>query len=610
MKKIPFALIVVFLILMTGLACSSQENQVATPKAMVDVPTRDAAQKFLDQFSTKFQSLYYQTSQAEWLAGTDISDEHDKALITAETQMSRYVGSKGIIDTTRYLMSKKNELTNAQTRQLDSIWYLASHYPYSAQKLVDELIQAEAKQSSDLFSFEFHTSTNGKDTVLTPNDIDTTLQKSTDLNQRRKVWEVSKEVGKALKDGLVNLQRLRNGVARAMGHSSFFGLEVMPYGMTSKEMVDLMDKVLEELKPLYTELHTFARYELAKKFNQPVPEFLPAHWVGNRWGQNWPGLVEAADLDPLLKNKSREWIITQAENFYTSMDFPKLPAVFWEKSDLYPVDKNSPRKKNTHASAWHLDLDKDIRSLMSVEPNMQWFTTTHHELGHAYYYIAYSRPEVPILLREGANRAFHEGVGTLIGLAAGQQPYLKQIGILPANSNIDKTAWLLDQALEHIVFMPFGAGTMTRFEYDLYEKNLPKSEFNKRWWDLVKKYQGIVPPDHRGEEYTDAATKTHINDDPGQYYDYAMSELILFQLHEHICDKILKQHPSECNYYGNKEVGAYLQNLLKLGATRDWREVLKEVTGSDLSAKAMLRYFEPLTEHLKKVNAGRKPAVL
>lgn len=600
-----------FIIVLFLSQCTSQPPQATAPAAPSPDPQelKANANKFLENFSSKLQKLYYETSKAEWLANTDVKEENDKKLIEAEKAMSRYVGSPSIIDTTKYYLERKKDLTDLQLRQLDAIWILASHYPGIVQNLVDELITAEAKQSNSLYSFEFHANLNGQDVKLTPNDIDNKLNTSADPEERRKVWESSKEVGKVLKDGLTNLRRLRNTVARAMGHSSFFGLEVANYGVSAKEMTDLMDRVLDELKPLYRELHTYARHELAIRFGQPVPDYLPAHWLNHRWGQQWPGIVETVDLDHLLKAKSPEWIVKQAESFYTSMGFPKLPDVFWEKSDLYQLPKDATRKKNTHASAWHLDIDKDLRSLMSVESNMDWFDTTHHELGHIYYYQAYSRPEVPVLLREGANRAFHEGVGTLIGMAAGQSAYLKEIGLIQSVNEIDKTKKLMQQAFEHVVFMPWSAGTMTQFEYELYEKNLPKDQFNKRWWEIVKKYQGIVPPSERGEEFTDAASKTHINDDPAQYYDYAISELILFQLHEHICDKILKQHPSDCNYYGSQDVGHYLKSILEIGSTRDWREVLKEKTGSDLSAKAMLRYFEPLMEHLKKVNAGRKHTI-
>ena len=147
---------------------------------------------------------------------------------------------------------------------------------------------------------------------------------------------------------------------------------------------------------------------------------------------------------------------------------------------------------------------------------------------------------------------------------------------------------------------------MTEFEYSLYAENLPADQYNAKWWDLVQKYQGIVPPSPRGPRtYCDAATKTHINDDAAQYYDYAISYVLLFQLHDHIARKILKQDPHATNYYGSKEVGDFLRTILSPGGTRDWRELTREATGADLSAQPMLRYFEPLMAYLKQQNEGR-----
>jgi peptidyl-dipeptidase A len=242
-----------------------------------------------------------------------------------------------------------------------------------------------------------------------------------------------------------------------------------------------------------------------------------------------------------------------------------------------------------------------------VRANFRWHETTHHELGHIYYFLAYSNPKVPLMLREGANRAFHEAVGDLIGIAARQTPYLKQIGILEEGSSIDTVQYLLNEALDNaVVFIPWSAGVMTAWEHDLYERNLSPDEYNKRWWEYVAKYQGIAPPEPRGENYCDAATKTHINDDPAQYYDYALAYIIKYQLHMHIAKKILKQDPRACSYYGNKEVGDFIWKILEVGKTRDWREVLREAVGEEISAKPMLEYFSPLLEYLRKENAGRK----
>lgn len=570
-------------------------------------PKQDA-ENFLKRYNEQYQKLYYEANKAQWLANTDISDLHDSLATEATKALAKFQGSTEVIEKTRSLLAQKEKLDPLQVRQLEKIRLAAAHNPGTIPDIVDSLISETTKQTSVLYGYEYMmTGKDGQPVKVTTNDIDRILEKSTDMKERLFAWETSKGVGTKLKDGLARLQTYRNRVAREMGYSSFFDLEVADYGLTTKEMMELMDKLVAELRPLYRELHTFARYELAKRYKQPVPKMLPAHWLPNRWGQNWPGIVQTINLDAPFKDKSKEWVVQQAENFYVSLGFPKLNQTFWEKSDLYPVEQGSTRKKNNHASAWHLNLADDYRSLMSVEPNADWFKVAHHELGHIYYFIEYSNPDVPLLLREGANRSYHEGIGDLAALASMQRPYLEHVGLLSPDATLDQTQWLLNEALSSssVVFIPFSAGTMSHFEHDLYENNLPEDQFNKRWWEYVGKFQGIVPPTPRLEEWCDAATKTHIIDDPAQYYDYALSCVLKFQLHDYIAKNILKQDPRNCNYYGNAAVGEFLRSIMRPGASKDWRQVLKEKTGEDLSARAMLEYYSPLMTYLKKVNAGR-----
>lgn len=565
-------------------------------------PKKDA-QTFLDRYNTSLQGVYYEAAKAQWLASTDIREEHDKLAVEKQKAYAQFVGSKENIEQVRALLSLKDRLDDIQVRQLEKIWLDAAHQPGTIPEVVDELLNVQAAATNKLYSFDYKVG--GKS--LSANEIDRLLQNSTDLKEREAVWAASKEVGKALREDIIKLQSLRNRVAREMGYSSFFGLETADYGMTADEMKNLMAQFVMELRPLYEELHTYVRYELAKKYRQPVPDDIPAHWLTNRWAQNWPGLVDVS-TEGEFPGRTKEWVVEQAETFYVSLGFDTLNNVFWEKSDLYPADPASGRKKNTHASAWHLDLDQDYRSLMSVEPNMRWFKTTHHELGHIYYYICYTNPNVPLMLRAGANRGYHEGIGDLMAIAASQRPYLIDLGLAKKDDRVDEVQLLLNDALSNssVVFIPWSAGTMTHFEYDLYEKDLPKDELNQRWWRYVRTFQGVVPPTERGEEFADATTKTHIIDDPGQYYDYAMSCILKFQLHKHIAEKILKQDPRSCNYYGNKAIGDFLKGIMTPGASRDWRVVLREKTGEDLSAKAMLEYYQPLYEWLVQQNEGRK----
>ena len=174
-----------------------------------------------------------------------------------------------------------------------------------------------------------------------------------------------------------------------------------------------------------------------------------------------------------------------------------------------------------------------------------------------------------------------------------------------ADVETDEIQALFKEALDFIAFNPFSAGTMTHFEHDLYAGGLRPEEYNQRWWEYVTRFQGIAPPYKRGEEYCDAATKTHINDDPAQYYDYALATLINFQLHDHICTKILKQDVRACDYSGSAAVGELLRGILALGATRDWRAVINEATGEPIGPRAMLSFFEPLGTELAKRNQGR-----
>lgn len=568
------------------------------------------AQRFIEDYTEQYLILYYDLSKAQWQSNTHI--EKEDTLNAYNTQkaseaFAAFVGSIDVIEKTQDLLQQKELLSPLQIKQLETILYTAANSPAVAQETVKERISAETVQIEKLFGFDFMMG----DQAVTTNEIDHILKNETNLKLRQQAWETSKEVGKVLKDGLENLRQLRNETVQALGYNDYFSYQVSDYGMTTKEMMELNQKLIEEVWPLYRELHTYTRYFLADKYGEDVPDLIPAHWLPNRWAQDWSELItlEAIDLDAVLQKKGSTWMIEQAERFYISLGFDSLPRSFYEKSSLYSLPPNVPYKKNNHASAWHMNLENDVRCLMSVEPNAEWYETTHHELGHIYYFMSYTQPEVPPLLRSGANRAFHEAVGSLMGLAAMQKPFLANLDLISAyESNAtdeEEMQALLKEALNFIVFIPFSAGVMTNFEHDLYVENLPKEKFNQKWWALAKKYQGIMPPSNRGEEYCDAASKTHINDDPAQYYDYAISNVLLFQMHDHIASKILKEDPRHTNYYGNKEVGKFLSEILAPGATKDWRQLLKESIDSDLSANAMLEYFQPLMTYLKQINKGR-----
>ncbi len=568
---------------------------------------KNETSRFLREYNETYQKLATRSAEAEWVLNTHIVEGDTTARHEAELAnkaFADYTGSEAVIEKARELLKHREDLEPLEIRQLEKILYIAGANPATAGPVVTELIAANALQTELLYGYRFIL--DGKE--VSTNDLDEILRNSDDMPERLKAWECSKEVGKKLKENLVKLRDLRNKSVQALDYHDYFSYQVSDYDMTADEMMALNDQLIRDVWPLYRELHTWARYELAKKYNVPVPDYLPAHWLPNRWGQDWLGMAPSSDMniDEQLKEKGAEWIVKQGESFYKSLGYESLPASFYEKSSLYPLPEDAGYKKNNHASAWHIDLDHDVRSLMSVVPNTDWWETVLHELGHIYYYLQYSNPQVPIVLREGANRAFHEAMGSLIGLASLQKPFLVEMKLLPEDLQTDTMQAMLKEALNYIVFMPWSSGVMTHFEYDFYVKNLSPDSLNTRWWEYKKKYQGIVPPYERGEEYCDPSSKTHINNDPAQYYDYAISYVLLFQFHDYIAQNILHQNPHSTNYHGSIETGNFLKSLMRPGATMDWNELMQQTLGSGLSARPMLRYFEPLMDYLKELNKGRK----
>lgn len=577
-------------------------SEVVEPSAL-----QQEVDEFLQVYNNKYKQLYYNSSLAEWDANTRIvlgDDTNAQRVQKANEELAQFTGSFENIEQTRKYLDKKDSLTIVQIRQLNTILYIGANNPQSVSEMVSKRIAAENAQTETLFGFDFQV--NGQS--VTTGEIDDILRESTDLNERLGYWECSKAVGKDLKEGLDELRSLRNETVRALRYEDYFTYQVSDYGMTRKEMIQDMQKMVQEVWPLYRELHTWARYELAERYNQEVPDYLPAHWLPNRWGQDWSALVdvEGLDIDGALEDKQPEWIVREGENFYKSIGFDALPTSFYENSSMYPLPDDAPYKKNNHASAWHMDLENDLRCLMSVESTAEYYETIHHELGHIYYFQAYTNPNVPPVLRNGANRGYHEAIGSLLGLAAMQKPFLAEKGLVDADIQINETQNLLKEALNYVVFLPFSAGVMTEFENALYAENLSKDQFNAKWWELVKRYQGMVPPTERGEEFCDAASKTHINNDAAQYYDYAVSYILLFQFHDYISKNILNQDPHATNYYGSQEVGDFLKDILEVGANCDWRDLLQNSIGSGMSAKPMLDYFEPLMTYLQEQNKDRK----
>jgi peptidyl-dipeptidase A len=385
------------------------------------------------------------------------------------------------------------------------------------------------------------------------------------------------------------------------------------YDMPAAEFTKELDRLWEQVRPLYVSLHAYVRMKLRQQYGDIVPANgpIPAHLMGNIWAQDWSNLYpilkpanadKGYDLTKILKERktSPQDMVKMGERFYTSIGFEPLPQTFWNRS-LFA----KPRDRDVvcHASAWNLDSVDDLRIKMCIEPRDEDFQTIHHELGHSVYQRAYNK--LPVMFRDSANDGFHEAIGDTIALSVTPE-YLVKIGLIDKAPDASRDiGLLLSRALEKISFLPFGL-LIDQWRWKVFSGDVAPADYNKTWWDLRLKYQGVTPVTARGEEFFDPGAKYHVPADV-PYTRYFLAHILQFQFHRELsktagCNVALHR----CSIYDSKEAGKKLNAMLAMGLSQPWPEALEAMSGSkQMDATAIIDYFAPLKVWLDEQTKGQ-----
>ena len=448
------------------------------------------------------------------------------------------------------------------------------------------------------------------------------IDNSRDPDELLKAWEGWRNIGTPMKDKYLRMVEIGNLGAKDLGYEGLTDLWFSQYDMPAEEFLAETDRVWDELKPLYDALHCHVRSELSEHYGEEVVSkegVLPAHVLGNMWGQSWanvydlvytpdnPNASNGIDLTKILEEKNIDEIeMTKiAENFFISLGFQPLPDTFWERSLFV---KPQDRSVVCHASAWNLDADaNDLRIKMCIERNAEDFSTIHHELGHIFYYQAYNSTQ-PSVFQRGANDGFHEAVGDLLALSITPE-YYNKIGLISEaeakDATSDPISLLMQQALQGVVSVPWTL-MLDKWRAGVFSGETSESQLNDSWWELREYYQGIGAPRERGEDAFDPGAKYHI---PGNtpYTRYYLAQILQYQFHESLCNQMGFEGPlHECSIYDNELAGKKLRAMLSLGQSQEWQVALEALTGTQtLSGKSMLNYYQPLKDWLDVKNANR-----
>ncbi len=581
----------------------------ATPKG----PTADDAKAFVATVDKDLRKLWVEMSRAEWIKNTYITEDTEILSAEANEKVLGYT-SEAIAKAATFNGLKLDDDTARQLLLLKVSNPLPA--PADAEKR-KELANIASKMVSIYGKGKYCSKDKaGKEVCRDLGELSKVLATSTDYDAQYEAWSGWRTTSVEMRPMYEKFVTLTNQGAKEIGFADAGELWRSAYDMPPDQFRTTTDKLWGEVEPLYKKLHCYVRNKLGDKYGKdkvPAEGLIPAHLLGNMWSQEWANvypLVEpykgqtSIDVTKALQAKKidSKGLVKMGENFFTSIGLDKLPETFWTRSQF---DKPKDRDVVCHASAWDVTYDNDLRIKMCIKIDEEDLITVHHELGHNYYFMYYYK--LPVLYQAGANDGFHEAIGDALALSV-TPAYLKEIGILKDVPKNDKAIINLQMkdALEKIAFLPFGL-LVDQWRWDVFAGKTAPADYNKAWWELRAKYQGIGPAQPRGEDLFDAGAKYHI---PANvpYMRYFLARILQFQFHKAMCAAAGQTGPlHECSIYNNKEAGKKLQAMLAMGASKPWPDALEALTGTrEMTAAPLVEYFQPLSTWLDAQLAGQK----
>jgi peptidyl-dipeptidase A len=570
------------------------------------------AKQFVADADKELRGLYVNASATEWANETDITKEHGEAAAKAAAEMA--TGLTKLIKAAKKFEPIADKLDPDTRRQLLLLKFSGQPAPDDA-KQTEELAGLAEEMTATYGKGVCTQDASGKETCQDIEFWSKQLQKEKDPAKLLKTWQTWHDsVGRLERPLFTRYVELANIGAQGVGFKDVATMWRGGYDMPEEQFEQTVDKLWDQVKPLYTQLHCYARRQLNKRYGDKlVPKSgpIPAHLFGNMWSQSWEYLypdlepykgVSPVDVTPTLeKSYDAVKMVKMGEAFYTSLGMDPLPDTFWQRSQL---TKPAGKDVVCHASAWDVTYSNDLRIKMCINKNEEDLVTIHHELGHDFYYHAYY--QLPILFQQGANDGFHEAIGDTIALSVTPE-YLKAKGLLDKVVKNDKATinQKMHKALEKIAFLPFGL-LVDKWRWDVFSGKVKPDQYNQHWWDLKLQYQGMVPPIARAATDFDPGAKFHVASNT-PYMRYFLAAVLQFQFHRALCKKAGFTGPlHECSIYQNKEAGAALEKMLAMGASKPWQDALFELTGQrEMDATAILEYFAPLQKWLEDQNKGQ-----
>lgn len=553
-----------------ALSASGIWASAASPQDQTNMQLKTEAVAFLAEYDAKLKELEIPAALAEWKAANSGSPEDYQTAAARKLALRQYHSNPETYARLKKFIRIADQLTPIESRSL-----VRAELEFRGNQLPPELLKEMVDLSTEIEKLQktHRAELDGKE--YSNNDLLEMLADSNDSARRESIWRALQQVGAVVAPRLMELARLRNRAAAALGFENYWQMEIQLQEHDPQHLLAVFEELEESTREPFARMKATMDAELAARFAVDPGAMRPWHY-DNPFFQAAPP-SKAVDLDVFYGHRKKEEITEIARRFYADIGLP-IDTVL-ARSDLYERPG-----KDQHAFCINIDGEGDVRTLCNVKPTAEWMDTMLHEQGHAIYDLALDR-ELPRNLRGPAHIFTTEGVAMLFGALAKTPSWI----IAYADGDPDKVGALAaaireQRRREQLIFARWTL-VMLHMEKSLYEN--PDQDLASLWWDYKERFQLLHRPE--GPLNPDWAAKPHFTIAPVYYHNYQLGELFAAQLRHVLAELAGHEGPtSQLSFNGRKDFGEYLtRKVFRPGRTLPWPEFVQEATGETLTA----RYF-------------------
>src|SRR5579872_983864 len=246
-------------------------------------PTLKQAEEFMRQAEARLNELSIKVNRASWIEDNFITD--DTQAMSADAQDEATAVTTELVEEARRFDKLQMPPDLARKFKLLRL-SLTAPAPKDA-ALRKEMTRIGASLEGDYGKGKY---CRRPDDCLDITAIERIMGSSRDPKELEDVWQGWHKVGAPMRERYARFVALSNQGAREIGFKDTGAMWRSNYDMPPDEFSAQIERLWQQVRPLYISLYTFVRARLSQHYGRslvPTDGPMPADLLGNPWAQEW-----------------------------------------------------------------------------------------------------------------------------------------------------------------------------------------------------------------------------------------------------------------------------------------------------------------------------------